>query len=43
VTDKELLDETLGFRSPCLFSNISDDDLRRAGDAPDLEYSLEET
>ena len=40
TADKELLDEALGFRSLCLFSNISDDDLRRAWDDSNLEYSL---
>jgi hypothetical protein len=40
VADKELLDEALGFRSLCLFSDLSDEDLRRAWDASNLEYSL---
>ncbi len=40
VADKELLGEALGFRSLCLFSNISDEDLKRQWDASNLEYSL---
>lgn len=40
IADKELLDEALGFRSLCIFSNISDGDLRRAWDDSNLEYSL---
>ena len=38
--DRELLEEALGFRSICLFSNISDEDLKRAWDDSNLEYSL---
>lgn len=40
AVDKELLDEALGFRSLCIFSNISDEDLKRAWDESNLEYSL---
>ncbi len=40
VADKELLGEALGFRSLCLFSGISDEELKRAWDASNLEYSL---
>lgn len=40
AADKELLDEALGFRSLCLYSNISDHDLRIAWDNSNLEYSL---
>ena len=38
--DRELLEEALGFRSICLFSNISDEDLKRAWDDSNLEYFL---
>jgi hypothetical protein len=38
--DRELLDETLGFRSLCLFSNVSDEDLKRAWEDSNLKYSL---
>lgn len=38
--DKELLDEAVGFRSLCLYSDISDQDLKAAWDNSNLEYSL---
>ena len=40
AVDKEILDEVLGFRSLCLYSNISDEDLKTAWDNSKLEYSL---
>ena len=38
--DKELVDEALGFRSLCLFSALTDNDLRRLWDNSNLEFSL---
>ena len=38
--DKELLDEALGFRSLCLFSNLSDKDLQRLWNNSNLEFAL---
>lgn len=38
--DKELLNEALGFRSLCLFSVLSDQELKRLWDKSGLEYRL---
>jgi hypothetical protein len=40
LADKDLLGEALGFRSLCLFSNLTDNELKELWDKSNLEYSL---
>jgi hypothetical protein len=40
LVDKDLVEEALGFRSLCLFSCITDEQLKRIWDNSNLEYSL---
>jgi hypothetical protein len=40
ISDKDLVEEALGFRSLCLFSCLDDMYLKKLWDGSNLEYSL---